>query len=69
MGEQFARFGNERRIAVEGGIRFAGGLRCGVVLRRHISHSEPLRFAVHAIERLVAGVGQFQETIGAILNG
>ena len=57
-----------RRIAIERGLRFAGRFGSGIVLRRHVGHGEPLRFAVDAIEPLVTGVGQREKTIGPLLD-
>src|SRR5881409_455805 len=52
MRQEFARFTDDRRIPIKCCVGFAGGFRCGVMLRRHVGHGKPLRFAVHTIERL-----------------
>ena len=56
MLQQGARFADDRRIAVESGISFAGDLRRRVVFRRDIGHRFPLRFVIDFIERLIAGI-------------
>ena len=38
------------------------------MLRRYISHCEPLCFAVHPVQRLITGIGKREETIGAFLD-
>jgi len=38
------------------------------VLRRYVRHRKPLRFTIDARKRLISGVRQLKETIGAFLN-
>lgn len=68
MGEQFMRFGDQRRIAVERSVCFAGRFQSGVMLRRHIGSREPLRFTVDHKQCLISGVRQLQKTVGSFLN-
>ena len=69
MGEQIARFGDDGRVAIEGGESFASRLDSGVVLRRDVGDREPLCFGVDLKKRLISGIRQIQEMIGAFLNG
>ena len=48
MRQQFARLVDNCKVSVEFGVRFAGRLRCGIVLRCNVGHRIPLRFAVHS---------------------
>lgn len=68
MGEQIARFGDDRGVAIEGSESFASRLDGGIVLRRDVGNCEPLRFGVYAKKRLKPGIRQLQEAIGAFLN-
>ena len=69
MRQQFARLVDDRSITIERGVRFAGRLGRGIVLRCYISNRIPLRFAVHSINSLIPGIRQRQKMIGALLDG
>jgi hypothetical protein len=66
--QKFARFIDDRSIAIERGVRFAGRLGCGIVLGCYISDRIPLRFAIYSIDSLVPGIRQREKTIGAFLD-
>src|SRR6266513_3159539 len=68
MRQQFARFVDDRSIAIERGVRFAGRLGCGIVLRCYVSDRSPLRFAVHLVDSLIPGIRQGEKTIRAFLD-
>jgi hypothetical protein len=68
MREEFARFSDNCRVSVERRVRFASRFHSGVVLRRHVGDSNPLRLAVHPVERLIAGIGKRKETISPFLD-
>src|SRR6266480_5557869 len=57
--QNFAPIFRHRWVTVESCISFARGFCGGVVLRRYVGDRLPLCFAVHAKERLIAGIGQF----------
>jgi hypothetical protein len=67
--QQFARFVDDRSIAIECGVGFAGRLGCSVVLGCNVGHRIPLRFAVHSIDSLVPGIRQREKAIRTLLNG
>jgi len=69
MGHEFARFRDERRIAVEGGVSFAGGFSGRIMRVTHVRNSNPLGFLINAREALITGVSQFQKTIRMLLDG
>ena len=68
MRQQFARFGNQSRVAVEGCVSLARRFGGRVVLRRDIGDGEPLRFGVYSIQSLEARVRQGEETIRPFLD-
>ena len=68
MREQVARFGDDGWVAIERSVSFPGCFDGGVVLRRYVRHRKPLRFTIDARKRLISGVRQLKETIGAFLN-
>ena len=68
MREQVARFGDDGRVAIEGSVSLARCFDGGVVLGCSVRHGEPLCFTIDAKKRLIPGVRQFKETIGAFLN-
>src|SRR5437773_4882681 len=68
MRQQFARFLDDRRIPIKCGVCFGRSFSSGVVLRRYIGNRKPLRLAVYAKQRLIAGVGKREKTICALLN-
>ena len=66
--EQIARFRDNGRVAIERSVRFAGCFDSSVVLGRDVGHREPLGFTIDTKKRLIPGVAQFKETIGAFLD-
>src|SRR5438094_3921718 len=68
MRQQFARFLDDRRIPIKCGVCFGRSFSSGVVLRRYIGNRKPLRLAVYAKQRLIAGVGKREKTIRPFLN-
>jgi hypothetical protein len=54
MGQEFARLADNCRVAIERRVSFASRFSSGVVLGCDIGDRSPLRFAVYAIQRLIA---------------
>lgn len=69
MRQQITRFGDDRRVAVECCVGFAGGFSRGIMRGSYVRDSKPLRFAINSIERLIPGVCEFQKMIRPLLNG
>jgi len=63
------RLGDQRGISHEGGPRLAGEFGSGIMGRGDIGGREPLGLALDGVKRLVAGVDERKEWIGARLRG
>ena len=56
MGQQIARFRDQSRVSVEGGICFARRFRRRVMGIGDVGGCQPLRLTVDPIQRLIAGI-------------
>ncbi len=68
MRQQLARLIDDRWVPVKRRVSFAGGFSGSIMIWRNIGYRSPLRFAVHAVKRLISRVREREKAIRLFLN-